>query len=1649
VDAMPDSTVLETRETLLAKAAQAWVVDEPGSDHAALGGDDGVLCFLRSYYNRVATEDLASPSRLAAVAEAHARLATTRPQGRALIQVREPGNAHLDPVSPSSLVVDIVTDDMPYLVDSVTTRLNRHKAEIQLLVHPLLRVRRDVTGSLREIVGVCSEAAAQDKPGDGAATASDEMIESWIHVEIEPPGDGVTAEGLEADLRHVLEDVRVAVEDQQRMASAARGLADNLGGDPGIPARGDDPPYPPRGDAAEDGDLLRWLAAGSFLFLGYREYDLIRDEGVAGLKPVPGTGLGILRHDRQGRASLRKMSSKVAARAQDPRERLVLAQANSRSTVYRANYLDYVAVKKLGPDGTVTGEHRFLGLYTHAAHNAPIATIPVIRRKVVHVLAEAGLSPASHDGKDLVEILEDYPREELFEISADELTPIALGVLRLSERKQTRLFLRRDRYGRYMSCLVYLPRDRYTTKVRLRAQEILREALNGASVDYSATVGDSALARLHVVVRAERGQVVPQVDAAALERRLAASVRSWDEDLSAEAIRVLGEERASTLLDLVGAGIPETYKADVSAADAVDDLATMLGLREAGREFAVRLVEHPERWTLVVYRSGSPITLSDVLPQLQHMGVEVVDEHPYQFTGSSSAGSFWIYEFGLRPPAVAVTGSLREVFEDALTALWHGQTEDDGFNALVLTAGLTWREVTLLRAAAKYLRQGGVRFSEDYVQRVLRSNGAITRLLVRLFESRFDPARTAGATERCEAIAEEIRGQLDEVTSLDADRILRAYLAVIDATLRTNYYRTQSPGDVEGPRPLVLKFDPQTIPGLMLPRPKFEIYVYSPRLEAVHLRFGRVARGGLRWSDRQEDFRTEVLGLVKAQEVKNAVIVPSGAKGGFVCKQLPDPSDREAYQAEVLACYETFIAAMLDVTDNIEADQVVPPPDVVRRDGDDPYLVVAADKGTATFSDTANEVAARYGFWLGDAFASGGSEGYDHKKMGITARGAWESVKVHFAALGMNPDTDDFTVTGVGDMSGDVFGNGMLLSRHIKLVAAFDHRHVFVDPDPDPEASFAERQRMFDLPRSSWADYDPALISPGGGVWPRGVKSVPVSREMRTILGIDATVNALPPDELISAILAAPVDLLWNGGIGTYVKATRESDADVGDRSNDAVRIDATQLRARVVGEGGNLGLTQAARIEYSLGGGLVNTDFIDNSAGVDTSDHEVNIKILLADAIRAGVIPATARHELLNDMTDEVAALVLRHNYGQNMALAAARSQASSLLHVHARYLRKLVRDKRLDPEQDVLPGERGIAERRSAGGGLTTPEFALLLAHTKISAGEEVLASGLPDDPYLRQVLDAYFPAQLQSAFADQMESHPLRREIITTSVVNEMIDTSGITFLFRLIEETGASVPNLTRAWLVARDVFDMMAFWRQVEELEGRISLAAQITLLLEGRKLTERAARWLLHNRRPPFDIEATVGFFGDGVRTVRAGLPKLLTGRDLSGFEERRDSYLALGVPLDLAERVAAMVPTYSAFDIVQVASVTGRPVEETADVYFDLADRLQITRLRDRITALPREDRWSTMARAALRDDLYAAHASLTQDVLGVSESGTARTPEERLAAWVSSNESAVAMATQMLGEIWESERFTFTTLSVALRAIRTLVSATSLPQT
>jgi glutamate dehydrogenase len=1616
--------------------------------------------FLRAYYRHVAPDELAAagPERMAAVASAHAEFAATRPQGRALVHIREGGQAALDA---TSNVIDIVTDDMPFLVDSITMELTRHGVAARLVVHPQLLVRRDVAGVLREIDGAV----------DGGPSGHEQLAESWNHIEVGALADG-EAEKITADLQRVLGDVRVAVEDYTRMRSKALSLADDVLAPVG-------PDDGSAGSPVEIAELLRWLANGHFTFLGYREYDLTTDEGgMLMLRAVPGTGLGILRHDRTGPGSFATLPPEVRARALDPR-RLIVTKANSRSTVHRPSYLDYVAVKRISPAGEVVGEYRFLGLYTHAAFSESIRGIPVLRRKLAEVLELSGMAADSHDGKEVAEVLDFYPREEIFMASSADLAAVCVGVHRLRERRETRLFLRKDPYSRYVSALVYMPRDRYTTKARLLTQQVLQRAFAASQLDYSVLVGESPVARLHIVLRAERGAQLPDVDPAELERSVASAVRSWDDDLADEAARQLSPQRARELLAQIGGdSIPETYKTDVPASAAIGDFVKILELRESGHDIAFDLWESedyvggvpiiedeadggqaavPDKrvWRLTIYRTSGPITLTDVLPRLQHMGVDVVDEHPYEFPGTQNGGaltraarSFWIYDFGLRrtgaaDESAAASGLLervREQVEGALSALWDGRIEDDGFNALVLDAQLTWRQIVMLRAYAKYLRQANITFSQAYIERVLRTNAPIARLLVRLFESRFDPAKKAGRAERSEAIAEEIAGALDNVASLDEDRILRSFLVLITATLRTNYF---SRGAEPVPS-LVFKLNAQLVPDLPAPRPQFEMFVYSPRFEAVHLRFAPVARGGLRWSDRREDFRTEILGLAKAQEVKNSVIVPSGAKGGFVCKQLPDASEREAQQAEVVACYRMFISAMLDVTDNLEAGVVVPPVGVVRHDDDDPYLVVAADKGTATFSDTANEIAMSRGFWLGDAFASGGSEGYDHKKMGITARGAWESVRFHFRTLGVNVDTDDFTVVGIGDMSGDVFGNGMLLSRHIKLVAAFDHRHVFLDPNPDPLSSFTERKRLFGLPRSSWDDYDVSLISPGGGVYARSAKSIPVTPQVRAVLELPEGEPSMSPDALIAAMLAAPVDLLWNGGIGTYVKATNQSQADVGDRSNDAVRVDASQVRAKVVGEGGNLGLTQEARVEYALAGGLIDTDFIDNSGGVDTSDHEVNIKILLDRVVRDGDLTRGDRNALLHQMTGEVAEHVLEHNYLQNRTLAASKAQAPQMLHVHARYIRKLERDGKIRRRLDVLPGDREIAERRSAGIGLVAPEFAVLLAQTKISAAQEVLASGLPDDPFLRKVLVDYFPTPLRVKYAPRMGGHRLHREIITTAVINDMVDRSGTTFAFRLNEETGASVSEITMAWLVARAVFDMPGFWAQVEALDGSVDTSVQIMAALEGRKLTERAARWLLHSRRPPFDVQSTIDFFADGVLTVAANLPKLLAGRDLAGFEERREIYASRGVPVLLAERIAAMVPAYSAFDIVDIARGTGRSVEETAEVYFDLADRLQIARLRDMITALPRDDRWNTMARGAIRDDLYTAHAALARDVLTVTEPAS---PERRLAAWVQRNDSAVRRANQTLTEIWESNAFTVATLSVAVRAVRTLVTTSTLP--
>ncbi|HEY3529603.1 MAG TPA: NAD-glutamate dehydrogenase [Nocardioides sp.] len=1589
---------------------------------------------LEAYYRHVAIDDLVdrTAEELYGALVSHYRTAESRPQGTASVHVFTPTLAEHGWSAGGHSVVEVITDDMPFLVDSVVMELTRQQRDVHLVVHPQFDVTRDVTGRLEHIACPDNESSP---PPEGAER------ESWMHVEISRVGHDEDVDAIATDLERVLRDVRESVEDWERMRQQITEIVDGLQSSPPSTLSTD--------EIARGREFLEWLADDHFTFLGYREYHLEREGEDEYLRGVPGSGLGILRDDPD-LSAVGKLPEKAAEVARE-HELLVLAKANSRATVHRPAYLDYIGVKTFDEKGEVTGERRFLGLFSSAAYTESVWHVPLLREKAVDVLKKVGLDPRSHAGKALIDTLETYPRDELFHTPVDELASMSSRVMETRGRRQLRTFVRRDTYGRYVSVLVFLPRDRYNTAVRERFSEILKESFGGESIEFTVRMSESTTARVHFVVHPAKGEKIPDVDVSELERRLTDASRSWRDDFTAATVAEFGEDVGSRLARSFESSFPEAYKEDFSAATGALDLARLEALGDAGTDLSLFSPLDAARGEarLKVFRRGASISLSEVLPALSSMGVEVVDERPYQLDHTDHPS--YIYEFGLRYPP-GMPDHAREPFQDTIRAVWDGYNEIDGFNALVLAAGLTWRQATVLRAYAKYMKQGNSPFAVDYIEEALRGNTDITRLLVQLFEARFDPGRNGlGAdAEARTARVEEVRGRiekaLDDVASLDHDRILRSYLTHINATLRTNYFQTAG-GSSRGEHHTYMSFklEPSEIPELPQPRPRFEIFVYSPRVEGVHLRFGAVARGGLRWSDRRDDFRTEVLGLVKAQMVKNTVIVPVGAKGGFFCKQLPDPADRDAWLAEGVACYKTFISGLLDITDNLVEGATVPPRDVVRHDGDDSYLVVAADKGTATFSDIANGVAKDYGFWLGDAFASGGSVGYDHKAMGITARGGWVSVQRHFRERGIDCQTEDFTCVGIGDMSGDVFGNGMLCSEHIRLVAAFDHRDVFLDPDPDAAKSFAERKRMFDLPRSSWQDYDTALISEGGGVYSRSLKSIPISPQVRRALGLDESVAKLTPAELMKAILQAPVDLLWNGGIGTYVKSADETHAAAGDKANDAIRIDGSQLRARCVGEGGNLGLTQLGRIEYAVQGadghgGAINTDFIDNSAGVDTSDHEVNIKILLDRVVADGDLTEKQRNHLLAEMTDEVASLVLRDNYEQNLALANAAANAPSLLHVHEDWMRTLEKKGVLNREIEGLPTSREVRRRLDRGEGLTAPELSVLLAWTKIVLADDLVGSDLPDDPYCHVDLVSYFPTQLKEGFESAIASHPLRREIIVTQVVNDLVNGAGMTYWPRLAGETGASPEELTRANFVAREIFGSLPLREELQTYDNDLDAACQTRMRIEMRTLVERASRWLVNNRRPPLDSQATVDYFREPVQQLMAELPSLLTGRELRAYEGRMSRLVEQGVPEDLASRVAVLHPAYQLLGIREIADRLELDPVAVTRLHFALGERLGLPDLVSRILALPRDDRWQTMARAALRDDVYAVHAQLTAQVL--RDTDRADSVPARIQEWEDGDTVVVSRAASTLEEICADDNADLARMSVGLRVVRGLLA-------
>jgi glutamate dehydrogenase len=1482
---------------------------------------------------------------------------------------------------------------------------------VHLIVHPVIEVQRDGRGHLRRIV----EAGAPGSHG-----------ESWQLLEVDRETDPARLAAFEAHLRAVLDDVRVAVADWAEMRRGARELAARL--------ETLSLPLPPS-EVVEARALLEWMEDNHFTFLGYRYYRLQRGRSADRLTPEVRTGLGLLRPNRAGHpARPVRLTGEIRAHARD-RQLLFVTKANTAATVHRATNLDYVGVKTFDARGAVTGEHRFLGLWTSTAYSRSPRDIPVLRHKVQKVISHFGLAPQSHDGKAVLHVLETYPRDELFQASTEDLVSIVRGVVNLYDRQQVRLFVRRDGFHRFWSCLLYVPRDRYNTDVRHRIEAIIQQAFAGTSIESQVQLSESLLARLHLLVRtpaSSRG-----ADPERIERQIAEAVRTWHDGLRAALTAGHDEAEALRLLTRYGRALPVAYQEDTSPAAAVADIDTLEALAQAPANQQLRLYRPqgaaPNRLNLKLYCAREPRAISDVLPTLENLGLRLISERPYGIALDAGAAA-WIQDFELEHASgrgLDLTADGERLMA-AITALWQGQADNDGFNRLVLAARLTWRETAVLRAYCRWLLQTGIPFSQPYMERVLAANARTAERLARLFIAEFDPALQPAKRE---ALAVRLRREIDAdlaaVARLDEDRILRAFRAAIDATLRTNYFHAP-PGTATGWKPyLSLKLDCNRVPGLPEPRPMFEIWVHSPRVEGVHLRKGRVARGGIRWSDRYEDFRTEVLGLMKAQHVKNTLIVPVGAKGGFVCRRLP--LTRETAQSEVIACYQDFIRGLLDLTDNIVDGAVAPPRDTVRRDRDDTYLVVAADKGTATFSDLANAISAEYGFWLGDAFASGGSAGYDHKKIAITARGAWECVRRHFRELGLDTQAQPFRVAGIGDMSGDVFGNGLLQSPHARLVAAFNHQDIFIDPAPNASRSFRERRRLFGLPRSSWADYDRKALSAGGGIWSRAEKSIRLTREARALLGLSA--DALPPNEIVRAILRLDVDLLWNGGIGTYVKGSGESHAAVGDKANDAVRVDGRELRCRVIGEGGNLGCSQLGRIEYALAGGRLNTDFIDNSGGVNCSDLEVNIKILLRLAERRKGLRRAARDQLLAQMTPDVVALVLRNNYLQSQAISTLEARASERVAEQAYAIRALEASGDLDRGLEYLPAETEITERIKQGRGLTRPELAILLSYSKIWLNHHLIESDLPEDPYLSNELGRYFPAAILRRYRELLPAHPLRREIIATATTNSLVNRMGPVCAIRVAEDIGASLSAITRAYAIARESTSVRELWAEIEKLDNRVPAAMQYDMLFVVARALRHATYWILAHRARSLTVEPAVAQLRPGLAELIAGAPRLVTGRLGERIEAARSRYSQAGVPASLAARVAAFEVLQSGLYIVDLAARRRAPLLSAARVYLHLGHVLDLDGLRLQIDQLPTEGHWQSVARGSLRENLYVLHRSIADSILARRRRGDLAKATD---AWLAARPGPVEHLRRIFADIANAPVVDFATLSVALQSLK-----------
>ncbi|PRB50255.1 NAD-glutamate dehydrogenase [Pseudomonas sp. MYb2] len=1513
--------------------------------------------------------------------------------------------------------VEVLHHDLPFLVDSVRTELNRRGYSIHTLQTTVLSVRRGSKGELLEIL-------PKGSTGEGV------LHESLMYLEIDRCANAAELNVLSKELEQVLGEVRVAVADFEPMKAKVQEILTKL----------DNSAFAV--DADEKNEIksfLEWLVGNHFTFLGYEEF-VVTDQADGGhIEYDQNSFLGLTKLLRTGLTyeDLR-IEDYAVAYLREP-TLLSFAKAAHPSRVHRPAYPDYVSIREIDADGKVIKEHRFMGLYTSSVYGESVRVIPFIRRKVEEIETRSGFQSKAHLGKELAQVLEVLPRDDLFQTPVDELFTTVMSIVQIQERNKIRVFLRKDPYGRFCYCLAYVPRDIYSTEVRQKIQQVLMERLKASDCEFWTFFSESVLARVQLILRVDPKNRL-DIDPVLLEKEVVQACRSWQDDYAALTVESFGEAHGTNVLADFPKGFPAGYRERFAAHSAVVDMQHLLSLNEKNplvMSFYQPLgqVSGQRELHCKLYHADTPLALSDVLPILENLGLRVLGEFPYRLRHTNGR-EFWIHDFAF----TAAEGldldiqQLNDTLQDAFVHIVRGDAENDAFNRLVLTAGLPWRDVALLRAYARYLKQIRLGFDLGYIASTLNNHTDIARELTRLFKTRFYLARKLSdddLEDKQLRLEQAILTALDDVQVLNEDRILRRYLDLIKATLRTNFYQTDANG--QNKSYFSFKFNPHAIPELPKPVPKFEIFVYSPRVEGVHLRFGNVARGGLRWSDREEDFRTEVLGLVKAQQVKNSVIVPVGAKGGFLPRRLPLGGSRDEIAAEGIACYRIFISGLLDITDNLKDGALVPPLNVVRHDDDDPYLVVAADKGTATFSDIANGIAIDYGFWLGDAFASGGSAGYDHKKMGITAKGAWVGVQRHFRERGINVQEDSITVVGVGDMAGDVFGNGLLMSDKLQLVAAFNHMHIFIDPNPNPATSFVERQRMFDLPRSAWTDYDTSIMSEGGGIFSRSAKSIAISPQMQERFDIKA--DKLTPTELLNALLKAPVDLLWNGGIGTYVKASTESHADVGDKANDALRVNGNELRCKVVGEGGNLGMTQLGRVEFGLNGGGSNTDFIDNAGGVDCSDHEVNIKILLNEVVQAGDMTDKQRNQLLASMTDEVGNLVLGNNYKQTQALSLAARRAYARIAEYKRLMGDLEGRGKLDRAIEFLPTEEQLAERIAEGHGLTRPELSVLISYSKIDLKEQLLGSLVPDDDYLTRDMETAFPPSLVSKFSEAMRRHRLKREIVSTQIANDLVNHMGITFVQRLKESTGMSPANVAGAYVIVRDIFHLPHWFRQIEALDYQVSADVQLELMDELMRLGRRATRWFLRARRNEQNAARDTAHFGPHLKELGLKLDELLSGEIRENWQARYQAYVEAGVPELLARMVAGTSHLYTLLPIIEASDVTGQDPAEVAKAYFAVGSALDITWYLQQISALPVENNWQALAREAFRDDVDWQQRAITISVLQQGD-GT-QDVETRLALWMAQHESMISRWRAMLVEIRAASGTDYAMYAVANREL------------